>query len=239
MGDIEEMYAGLFFDWSIINSRYNKIELDKDRSLSYAFSSNPTTFYCGVKILNGNFANSYAIDYIPDAEPYIDITDGLNYEELYFLLTSSKNSAGNSIVGNEVANMISAGPFFVEPKDTAKFHVALIWADSKDSLISLADKAQKKYNQTVLKEQNNTNSFDLDDKIEIWPHVVSDCIYIKSKQKFNLSIVDLMGKELIFDVLEQNDNYYKINIPNKVNSGIYLLNMINSDFTFTRKIFVK
>lgn len=134
---VMDLYVGLFFDWDVINYGDNSARYDASRRLGYAQSEqfNPTAF-AGTKLLNRYSGISYrAID--NPGELYDGFTNG---EKWSFLSGGIQTESLNTV---DVATLLSAGPFVIDPDSSIIVGFAVIGAGSLEDMETSADAAQE------------------------------------------------------------------------------------------------
>lgn len=241
---ITNLYAGLFFDWDMIDGSGAGDRTEWDNVLSYGFVRNTTggpTNYNGVALLSGNNYGFYAIrndggdggfqiyDGFDDAEKWQSISGGI-----------AKATAGPG----DVSNVTSAGPFAINAGDSIKVAFAILAADNKALLDAAVNQARIKYQEIIVLdvEDNNTmptefslaqnfpNPFNPGTKIS-WQSPVGCWQIIK--------LYDVMGNEIETIV----DGYYEAGthstlyiINSSLPSGVYFYQLKAGNFTQTRKM---
>lgn len=240
--EISNMYIGLFVDWNIDDSRYNKLDFDELRNMSYAHSALPQSYYAGIQILSDETANHYAISYTPEGDGDINITDGFTNEEKYFTLTNSHYFVDTSTIGEEIGMVTSTGPFYIEQGDTAHFDFAFILSENQDYLENTCEEVLYKYN--ILKGLANDSVVNITDyspnqDISAWYISGKESLTVMSpfSQNITLAITDIMGRNVF-----QTNSYLIANKPSEVpvtlSAGVWFIYAITDSGTLSTKIIV-
>lgn len=145
---LNNFYAGIFTDWDIMNYNHNKSAQDTSISLGYAYSSDASGLYAGVKVLSHTPYNMYAADNKTSAggPGNIRFSDGVTDGEKFRALVTSRATAGDSANGNDVINVVSTGPFsLATTTDSVVIAFAIVAGENKADIILNAKAAQAKY----------------------------------------------------------------------------------------------
>jgi hypothetical protein len=150
-GTLNNLYAGIFADWDITDktSGNNKGATDQANKLGYIYSTVGTKLYGGIRLLTQGPFIHYVIDNVNGGGGGVDITDQTNYyskAEKYTTLSTNRLTGGaTATAGNDVADVVSSGPFTVNSNDSVKVAFALLAGDDLNDLINSAQNAQIKY----------------------------------------------------------------------------------------------
>lgn len=226
------VYAGLYADWDIKNSVKNRIEYHEGTRTGYCFSSEGG-IYTGISLLTPGNIYHYAFDN-DGTNGSIKISDGFSGQEKYTALKTTRNYAGLNNSSNDVSEMISSGPFNIQPFDSVKLVFALTAAEHLNDLLYAASSAFQKYytadisnenliiNADALLSQNTPNPFT--DKTEIQ-------VTLYKRQNVELSYCDVKGamNKTIFSGTLQSGVYNFI-ISDHLNSGIYVYTLKGQNF---------
>jgi serine protease len=238
---ISNLFAGLFMDWDIQDYSRNKANYDSDEKLGYTWNTEANGLYAGVKLLSSDApANFYAIDNISGGGGGVDITSGYDNSKKYLTLSTQRLQAGTS-EGNDVAVVMSSGPFNLIPGEVADVSFALIAGESLNTLISAGQAAQIKYESEVPLNVNEKakNNF----LLKSYPNPASSVLNIEYQilkpSQVQISLYNFLGEKLS-DIA---DNYFvegihktEINISHYP-SGFYFLN-INFGGNISMKKFI-
>ncbi|HRS53802.1 MAG TPA: S8 family serine peptidase [Bacteroidales bacterium] len=221
--DLQHFYAGLFIDWDINKYWSNKTLWEANLNLSYTFSTNGGP-YTGIMLIYPLDAKTYAFDN-DGSSGSINIYDGFSTAEKYTALSTNRYSAGQSIEGNDVASIVSAGPLNLKGGDSVKVVFAILTGDNLYDLEQSALIAKDKYyNLSGVFNENNNIATVLDACIYPNPTVNSFKIslYLPAITPVVVNIYDIAGqlKSTIFnDYLQAGFN--QIDINQQLEAGIY------------------
>lgn len=231
---IKNMYAGIFADWDIDGSTYaqNRSAYEAATKMGYSFCTNVNGKYAGIKLLTNTAApNFYAVDHVSGGNGGIDFANGVDTYDKYKTLSTQRLNAGVNGTGNDVINVMSSGPFTVNPNESIKVAFALIGADSLSHLITAANQAQTKYDEaTSVKEIGPAPN-----NINIYPNPTSDKLYI-SQNKL------LYDKIEIYSVNGQLITQKNITVLNEsivltgYSEGVYIIKLIGKEKSIIKKV---
>ncbi|TND02586.1 MAG: subtilisin-like serine protease [Bacteroidetes bacterium] len=143
---LSNIYAGIFADWDIDATTYNDNRAGEDvtNKMGYVYHTLPG-IYCGVKLLSNTapFLH-YAIDNVQGGAGGVDLyTNGYDAAEKYTTLSTGRATAGFTTgTGNDVCDVVSAGPYTINPGDSAVVAFALIAGDDLADLQGAGRKRQ-------------------------------------------------------------------------------------------------
>ena len=103
----------------------NKADFDINRQMAYAFNPSTPDVYMGIKLLEPSVGNCYNIDAVSGGSGGVDISDGYTGAEKYTTLSTARAQAGGAS-GGDVAQVMSAGPFDLNPGDSVKVSFAIL-----------------------------------------------------------------------------------------------------------------
>lgn len=147
--NLENLFAGIFADWDIMDYSKNKAGFDGNKRMGYIYSTETGGFWAGIKLLTPGFATCYSIDNIQGGSGGINMFDGYSQAEKYQSLSVDRWDAGGSGTGNDVIHVVSSGPFSLLPDSSVQVAFALIAGEDLASLQASADAAQEKYDSDV------------------------------------------------------------------------------------------
>ena len=206
------LYAGLFMDFDVSSNGkpMDRINYDEPNKMSYTYSSQGGT-YAGIKLLSQGQVHHYAFDKdgaFNGSTNSININDGFSDFEKYSALKaiSDRNIAGTSQDGNDVADMISTGPFILLPGDSVKIAFALIAGDHLSDIQSSALASDQKYNYAAI--PSNKQNMDIDFS-EVFPNPANNQafvnIFLPKAATCKVGVFDVLGKSCT------SNTYYKCN----------------------------
>ncbi len=145
---VKNMYAGILADWDIDGGTYaqNRSAYDAATKMGYSYYTATGGKYAGIKLLTNTAPpNFYAVDHISGGNGGLDFANGVTTKDKYLSMSTQRLAAGVAGNGADVINVMSSGPFMLEPGQSVKVAFALIGGDSLLNLISGANQAQIKY----------------------------------------------------------------------------------------------
>lgn len=198
---LSSLYAGLFMDWDMTaNGEPNdRVGFDATYRMGYTTSSDGGP-YSAIMLLSNGIVRHYAFDKdgaFNGSNNSININDGFTSYEKYSALKTNinRNLAGTSQNGNDVADMISTGPFQLLPGDSVIATFALISGDHLADIQASASEADNFYNHTGISEMELNNSISIS---EIYPNPsngsISLSIHLTKQSNVVLNLTDLNGK---------------------------------------------
>jgi serine protease len=235
---LDNLHAGVFADWDIMNSNLNKAAYDAPNKLGYCYSTQSNGLYAGIKLLSNTApALHYAMDNVAGggAIGAIDPTGGVSTAEKFQGISTNRTNAGGTGNGNDVIHFVSSGPFILNPNDTIEVAFAYLAGDSLADLQNSAAAAQIKYdNNPIIVKNNSLNTPDF----SLYPNPVKEILTLSFNNNvlnpFNIRIVDMQGK------LIQSYQFYNSNGPIQLSlanleNGIYFIEVLTNDNVKTEK----
>lgn len=235
---ITNFYAGIFADWDIDNPAYNSSDFNTSQNLAYTFATDSTSIVTGIKLLTNQQVNRYALDNSPGGGGGIDITNGFTNEEKYLVLSNDRFKAG--LIGNDVVDVISAGPNNIPANDTLIVAFAILACDNLSSLNNIATISQNKYDSLYTFKSKISASFS---KINISPNPAKNYINLNitnnEKGDVKIKIKDSTGRVVMSISETKSNNVFAKKIDtSKLSSGIYLISIMVGSFEKTEKIVI-
>ncbi len=143
--DLPNLFAGLFSDWDIdpFSGAYDRVLWDTagNMSVTYSLKNGP---FVGIAALSPEPVKHYAFD-MDGQDGSICIMDGFTSQEKYAALKTNRFLAGAAQNGNNVAAMVSYGPFYLQPADSLKLAFAMLAAPHRPGLSAALQQARDKY----------------------------------------------------------------------------------------------
>ena len=230
---LSNLYAGLFMDFDMgADGTKDRISYDPVNKMGYTYSMEGG-IYTAIQLLSNGAAHHYAFDKDGATNGYassININDGFNsYEKYSALKTSStdRNTAGIPN-GNDVADLLSTGPFILLPGDSVVVAFALIAGDHLADIQSSAVAADQVYNHTGIAENSLNSAYQLSD---IYPNPSGNSfnvnIHLPSSSDVDISLFDNSGKKvqsIKSGNLSQGDHQFTVSAK-KFPAGIYYVRL--------------
>lgn len=148
MTPIISLYSGFFADWDVGSSSSNRAHYDTEGDLIVAYNLDSSMFI-GLCHLSPSEGTHYLFD-MNGFNGSITVNDGFSGLEKYSALTSERNSAGVSAAGNDIAMLLSAGPFTIQASDTADFVLAILAGESITDIRNAAERARLRFRDPLL-----------------------------------------------------------------------------------------
>lgn len=217
---IQNLHAGLFIDWDIKESAYNRAKFDVSSKMLYAWSPLGGK-YGGISALSDYPINRYAFD-MNGTNLSLKLSDGFTSVEKYTAMSLNRDSAGFTGNGNDVATLLSYGALDILPGDSVKIVFTLIAGDHPLDLKESAQNAYDAYyNVDGIQENRKNNS-----NLVLWPNPTTERLNVKIPidlflPDYSVKVYDAMGKEQFVDVVKSANNI-EISLKN-LNSGLYFV----------------
>jgi hypothetical protein len=244
---LSNFYSGIFTDWDIDATTYNDNASDYDgtNKLGYTYHTAASGLYCGMKLLTSSAPpNFYAIDNIQGGGGGVDLyTNGFDAAEKYTTLSTMRTQAGTTGTGNDVCNVMSTGPYTINPNDSVIVAFALIAGDDLSDLQNSAVDAQNQYDTQVPLgiQQVLTNNSVLG---QSYPNPTSGMTTISFNMSeaghATLNVLDLSGR--IVATLasgQQAAGEHKVNFDTRaLPSGLYIYRLDTDHGSVAKKLMV-
>ncbi len=237
---LPDFYAGMFIDWDIANCYANRTLWDASLNLSYTF---PVAggIYGGIMLVSPDNAKTYAFDADGSANS-IEIYDGFSAAEKYAALSTNRFSAGQGNNGNDIASMVSSGPFNLKAGDSINVVFALLAGDNYYDIKNSASMVNDKYfNISDINIFNNNKYFD----VNIFPNPAKNFFTINmnlpESRKVKIQLFNIIGQlqELLSDEYMLKGNHQIIIDTKKFNPGVYFCEIESGNITKTIKLILQ
>ncbi len=236
------LYAGIFADWDIdaVTFDSNRISFDAANKMGYAYYTGSKGIYAGIKLLSNSApVVHYAIDNVVGGAGGVDLkTGGFDGDKKYLTLSTNRNNAGIAGGGDDVIDVLSSGPFIVDPGDSIEVAFALIAGDSLSDIQASAVNAQIQYYgiENIRADNNNI--------INVYPNPTNGKsiidIYVSEETMVELKIVDIFGQYVNTIASEK-----MLAGPHRIvyeafalASGLYFYQLLIGDQRFIKKLIV-
>ncbi len=246
---IDNLYAGLFFDWDLDEDDYadDIVEYDTQNNYGYAYDSgfNTISTYQGVALISDNKYNFWANEN-DGGSGGIDLEEFTD-DKKWTMLSSglSHVTAGPS----DISVAVSGGNYSLAPNDTIDVAFAIAIANNISELTQAITQARSKYaelptdveensilpNEFILK-QNYPNPFNPSTTIEYSiPNV--ETLHVTSLH-VSLKIYDVLGREIATLVNQKQapGNFSVKFDASSLPSGIYFYTLRAGNFVATKKM---
>lgn len=233
---LNNFYAGIFADFDIDASSFadNKCAYDASTKMGYTYRTTGTPLFGGIKLLTHSVTPVfYGIDNINGGGGGVNLYDGYDKSEKYTTLSTQRLNAGQGTTGNDVIEVMSAGPLTINSGQSVKVAFALIAGDSLQDIINSANQAQVMYDNLPLVVKN----FKDNNHYFVYPNPAKDWVYIASNDhlpKF-IEIVDITGKIIYKNNF--SENLFAISLQNW-SKGIYFIKIATEKSTISFKLVI-
>ncbi|MBX7180727.1 MAG: S8 family peptidase [Bacteroidia bacterium] len=218
---LNDVYAGIFADWEVMGTN-NKADFDINRQLAYAYNPSTPDVYMGIKLLEPSAGNCYNIDAIAGGSGGVDISDGFTGAEKYTSLSTSRNQAGGTS-GNDIAQVMSAGPFDLAPGDSVKVSFAILGSLDLNSLQVSADQAQTAYNGIGVSAPVSKYS----NSLKLFPNPAHQYVNVYGDLSGkDIQILDALGRTQHLDKTTIGPQLVKLSIAG-LTPGVYVVKVGN------------
>jgi len=233
---LDNLFAGVFADWDIMNSSLNKAAYDATNKLGYCFSTQTNGLYAGIKLLSNTApAVHYAMDNISGGGGGIDPVGGISTAEKFQGISTNRANAGGTGNGNDVIHFVSSGPFVLNPNDTIEVAFAYLAGDSLIDLQNSASAAQIKYNNSPIIVKNNSLN---EANFNFYPNPAKEILTISfnnvEQNSISIRMIDVQGKLVYAAKLNSTNSPLQLSVADLEN-GIYFIEVITNDKVQTEK----
>ncbi len=226
-----QLRMALYTDWDIINSKANETSFDETLNLFYTFTHTDRMVYAGICLLNEKTGTPYGFDLISGGNGGMDITLWYSNEQKWFTMNTARAKAGNDGDSINVATMLTAGPFVLNPTDSLKISFALIAANNLYELKQQALALREKYLTQI------ENPVSLNPDLLIYPNPGNRVIYLENNtNQFNKAIFYNSAGALIKTVPLLNHTT-TVDVQD-LKPGIYLIRFTSKNKISSKKLII-
>lgn len=245
--ELNDVYAGIFCDWDILDFATNKADTDESRNLGYCWSTQDKGFYAGVQVVSETPFLHYGINN-DGSNGSVDIYTSYNSAQKYTTLSTNRPEAGENGGGTDVSQVVSTGPFDINDGETITVAFAMLGGDNFEDLAASADSAAVQYlREPEIVEPEDTTGTSISDlnilikNVQIAPNPTNSISYIsfslKNNQNVKIEVVDLDGKLILennYPNLLKGTHQFPLNAQN-LKSGSYLVKISADDEVMVKK----
>ncbi|MFC5269734.1 S8/S53 family peptidase [Adhaeribacter terreus] len=235
---LQNLYAGMYADWDIIDAARNVAAWDSVNKMGYAHHITKTTHFAGIKLITPGAPSFYAFDFATPPAGTIDISNGFTNAEKYQALAGgvARKTAGTLASGNDVSFVIGEKLPDLAPADTAIIALAILAGDSLADLQASAQAAQLQY---YAKPNTGIKPGFVTPPIKVYPNPASDLLQLElpahfSKTETHLELINTVGKSVAFKTLKPGSKS-TLNVSGLA-TGLYVLKVRNNGMIQTQKI---
>jgi hypothetical protein len=227
------LYIGMYVDWDIYLSMYNRAKYDPVSKTIYTWSPYGGKFG-GISALSPLPVNKYAFDNDGSALS-LKISDGFDGTEKFTALTSNRDSAGYNNMGGDVSTLLNYPQINLLPGDSITLNFALVAGNSPYDLANAANAATEKINHIPDLIGNIAAPTA---SVIVYPNPAAKDLCISSPDRVKeIVLTGMMGEVKHPLVLRQSDKDLRIDVSN-LSSGIYILKVITSSSEYSKKIII-
>lgn len=239
---INNLYAGLFFDWDMVDG--NGDVTNWDSNVKYGITrntSNTNLNWVGVGLISAQNFGFYAIKN-DSGDGGFGIYDGFADHEKWLAISSgvSKQNAGPG----DVAQVVSSGPYTINAGDSVRVAFAIAGGTNKQALDAAIQNARIKYQQIITNVESESFDLPLSFKLEQnYPNPFNPSTKISWQQPENafvsIKLFNALGEEVdtIIEGFYEAGLHSKLYIINStLPSGIYFYQLRAGDFIETKKM---
>jgi hypothetical protein len=231
----DQVYAGIFTDWDLADYASNRAGFQSTLKLGYVYTAPIDSIYSGVQVLSNVSANHHAMENVNGGVGGVNLDDGFSNSEKYFSLITPQNEAGTSGNGNDIVNVVSAGPFSMQAGEMQVIAFALLAGNNLNELTQAAVDARNFYQTTG----NLLSIHSIQDSWSVFPNPASEEIFIQLKDKTmenaSVKLLDLSGRTILQNTW--NDNGFKLDIAH-LKTGYYVLCIESKNEIIRKKILI-
>jgi serine protease len=241
-GALNNMYAGIFADWDIMNYNLNKGNVDNVNSMGYCWSTEAAGLYAGIKLLTQTPFVHYAIDNITGGGGGADLSNGYDGNEKYLTLSNNRATSGGTGGGNDVCHVVSSGPFNLAAGDSITVAFALIAGDSLLDIQNSAINAQIMYDSVPVGMVDASPAGAA--LGQNYPNPAGNATIIEAtlakNEQVELAIYNAMGQQVAMlynGMLQAGRHQFHVDLA-KYSSGMYYYTLKTANGSATRKMIV-
>lgn len=242
---LSNLYAGIFSDWDIDATSYgsNRTGFDAANKMGYTFFTGSGGKYCGIKLLTSSApVNHYAIDNVSGGAGGVDIYDGYSQAEKYTTMSTARPVAGATGNGADVCDVVSSGPFTVAANDSIVVAFALIAGDNLADLQASAADAQIMWDGIpTMSVESMTASAAILNTFPNPSNSSTEIQYNVAEAGYSeIRVLDATGKLVTtLGAGDKTPGTYSVRLETaNLPDGMYLVQMLSTQGTITRKLIV-
>jgi hypothetical protein len=231
----DQVYAGIFTDWDLADYASNRAGFQSTLKLGYVYTAPIDSIYAGVQVLSNVPAMHHAMENVNGGVGGVNLGDGFSNSEKFYSLTNVQNDAGISGNGNDIVNVVSAGPFSLQTGQEQVIAFALLAGNNLNELTQAAVDARNFYQNTGGPLSINT----IQDAWSVFPNPASEEIFINFKDETmantQIKLLDLSGRIILQNTW--NGNGFKLDIAH-LKAGSYVLVIESKNEILRKKIII-
>lgn len=192
---LDSVFVGWLMDYDLGQYDENKTKRDAQRFLFYTQQLDTTSVAAGVQLLTSTAATMYGIDNVSGGAGGVNIYNGFLAIDKWKVLSKNRFDAGNAATGEDVVQVISAGPFQLQADSSVHVAFAVVVGETVDSLKQAADSAYFRFNNKLPTQVERVQNESLE--FRFYPNPAHDAISLKNvDQLISVQLLDVQGKHL-------------------------------------------
>jgi subtilisin family serine protease len=240
--NISNFYAGLYFDWDLVDGSGDSTDWDSQGNLGYAMHTTETfdTLVATALISSSNYGYWAILN--DGSDGYFGVYNGFTSSEKWQALSSGigKSKAG---VG-DISEVTSGGPFTIPTGDTLKVAFAVAAGNSLSDLRTAITNARTKYPQILTDSNSKNNTIPVSYNLaQNYPNPFNPSTtinYSLSKSGLvTIKVYDILGKEIATLVNEEESmgsHSVQFSANGGHSSGVYFYQIRSGSYIATKKM---
>ena len=243
--DINNFYAGIFYDWDIgISGQGDFTSFNTNQNFAYAFNSEgiPVSTYVGSALVSSTKYKFNAINN-DGGNNSVNIYDGFTDTEKWNSISGVEIKSSSDT--GDISFVIAGGPFQIDKEDTLKVGFSIGAAGNLTALTNVIVKSREKYSALILGNNGAENIFAYQLKHN-YPNPFNNTsnieFILKETENVSLKVYDILGREVAEliknEVFEGETLHTEIFNAGKFNlaSGVYFYRLTTENFSDTKKM---
>jgi hypothetical protein len=243
---IQNISAGLYFDWDVGSVYGNIANYDPSRRLGYVYDTDPagSPTYVGAALLSGGSPQFRAIDNdnTVAGNPW-GVYDGFTKDEKWQSLSGGITNVPEG--PSDVSLVIGTGPLSITANDSIVVGFAVLAGSDLQNLQASAEAARQKWNTTLTEVQRASAQIPLSFSLyQNYPNPFNPSTKIRydlpSESHVTLVVYDLLGQEVarLVDGRQSAGQYEILFGASHLSSGIYFYRIQAGTYSEIRKMMV-
>lgn len=233
----DSLYLGYFFDWDIGQGGSDNIsEYWQEENIGFQYNAENVElpFVAVALVSEGDFI-FYPLDNDGSSTINPGVYDGFTKWEQWRTLTGDITREKSN--QTDASMVFGSGPFSLAQEETQEIDFVIMTAETKEEFPELLKKAKESFNALNVEEDVAQDSF-----ISLYPNPVQDYLNINFERavyfEFEINIYNISGELVLNQARNVVSNNLKIDISN-FDSGTYILELKNDNYTLTEKFIVE
>lgn len=241
---LDSVYIGLYMDWDIgAEGSNNMVEWDYSNQVGLIYNPAVDSLpYIALKLIEpGEYVNFFAMDNDGKTEENPGVYDGFPNSEKWQVMSSGIGRSKSNLT--DISAIISAGNFFMLPKDTLRVIFAIAFGDNRNDAIGKINKASNNISEYIDPNIYSDVPNRIPLEISIFPNPaynqnVTLEIMINKDSQFSIDLVDATGS-FVRNIIEEafyvaGIHQFSIN-SSSISSGTYYLQIEVNSHKYIRK----